>query len=57
MQLLDSFHGRSRVEIHEELLSLGIEAEVVQEFGSNLPHILRHASDPSAFTTKEFGNL
>ena len=57
MQLLDSFHGRSRVEIREELLSLGIEGKVVQELGSNLPHILRHAIDPSAFITKEIENI
>ena len=56
MELLSTFRSRSRVEIREELLSLGIEGEVVQEIGSNLPHILRQAIGSSS-PTQEIENL
>ena len=50
MQLLATFGSRSRADIREELLSLGIEGEVVQEIGSNLPYILRLGIDPSSYS-------
>ena len=56
MGLLDNFRSQSREEIREQFLSLGIEGEIVQEVGSNLPRILRQAISPSTLT-QEIGDL
>ena len=50
MPMLDNFRSLSKLRFREELLSLGIEGEVVQEIGSNLPRILCQAIGPSALT-------
>ena len=56
MELLNNFRSQSREEIREQFLSLGIEGEIVQEVGSNLPRILRQAISPSSLT-QEIGDL
>ena len=56
MDLLEAFRGRSRADICKEILSLGVEGEVVGKIGSSLPLILRQEIDPSALVL-EIGGL
>lgn len=48
MDLLEAFRGRPRADICKDILSLGVEGEVVGKIGSSLPPILRQEIDPSS---------
>lgn len=48
MGLLEAFNGRPSADICKELLSLGVEGEVVGKIGSSLPPVLRQEIDPSS---------